>query len=159
MDPTIKNYHWGDFTQGLLEAHDDNFDSTVLLDEEGFVTEGPGFNLFIIRDGKVLTPDRGILHGITRQSALDLCVLKGLEAAVVALRREDLLSADEAFCTSTAGGIMPISQFDYHIMSNGRPGPISSMLKDFYWEQHRAGWHMTPVGYDNKESIKLSNRA
>lgn len=159
MDPTIKNYHWGDFTQGLLEAHDDNFDSTVLLDEEGFVTEGPGFNLFIIRDGKVLTPDRGILHGITRQSALDLCVLKGLEAAVVALRREDLLSADEAFCTSTAGGIMPISKFDYHIMSNGRPGPISSMLKDFYWEQHRAGWHMTPVGYDNKEPIKLSNRA
>ncbi len=150
VDPTVKNYHWGDFTQGLLEAHDEDFDTTVLLDHEGYVTEGPGFNIFLIRDGKVLTPDRGVLEGITRRSALELCALKNIKAEIAPLRYDDLMSADEAFCTSTAGGIVPVSKINSHIMSNGSPGPISRALKDFYWEQHRAGWHVTPVNYDLK---------
>ena len=155
IDPTVKNYHWGDFTQGLLDAHDAAFDTTVLLDQDGFVTEGPGFNLFIIRDGKVLTPDRGLLEGITRRAALELCAIKGIAAEITPLRYQDLMSADEAFCTSTAGGIMPISKIDQHIMTNGTPGPISSMLKDFYFEQHLAGWHMTPVNYESGHSELL----
>ncbi|MEI6572913.1 MAG: aminotransferase class IV [Alphaproteobacteria bacterium] len=150
IDPTVKNYHWGDFTQGLLEAHDEDFDTTLLLDHEGYVTEGPGFNIFIIRDGKVFTPDRGVLEGITRRSALELCALKNIKAEIAPLRYEDLMTADEAFCTSTAGGLVPVSKINGHIMSNGSPGPISIALKDFYWEQHRAGWHVTPVNYDQK---------
>jgi len=150
VDPTVKNYHWGDFTQGLLEAHDDNFDTTLLLDHEGYVTEGPGFNFFLIRDGKVFTPDRGVLEGITRRSALELCALKNIKAEIAPLRYEDLMTADEAFCTSTAGGIVPVSKINGHIMSNGSPGPLSTALKEFYWEQHRTGWHVTPVNYDQK---------
>ena len=150
VDPTVKNYHWGDFTQGLLEAHDEDFDTTLLLDHEGYVTEGPGFNFFLIRDGKVFTSDRGVLEGITRRSALELCALKNIKAEIAPLRYEDLMTADEAFCTSPAGGIVPVSKINGHIMSNGSPGPISTALKEFYWEQHRAGWHVIPVNYDQK---------
>jgi len=150
VDPTVKNYHWGDFSQGFLEADDEDFDTSLLLDHEGFVTEGPGFNVFIIRDGKVFTPDRGVLEGITRRSALELCALKNIKAEIAPLRYEDLMTADEAFCTSTAGGLIPVSKINGHIMSNGSPGPISIALKEFYWEQHRAGWHVTSVNYDQK---------
>ncbi len=82
VDPTVKNYQWSDLTTGLMEAHDHGFDTAILCDAEGFVTEGPGFNIFIVRDGRVLTPDRGSLHGITRTSVLELCAAMGIEAAV-----------------------------------------------------------------------------
>jgi branched-chain amino acid aminotransferase len=58
-----------------------------------------------------------------------------------------LLTADEAFCTTTAGGVMPVSIIDDHVMHNGKPGPLSLRLKEFYWEQHKAGWHSTPIDY------------
>jgi branched-chain amino acid aminotransferase len=147
IDPTVKNYHWGDLTRGLFEAHDAGADTAVLLDGEGFVTEGPGFNVFIVKDGDVLTPDRGALEGITRRSVLDLCEMLAIPARIAPLRREDLLSADEIFCTTTAGGVMPVSRIDDHIMSGGKPGAVSMRLKEFYWEQHKAGWHQTPVDY------------
>jgi len=79
-----------------------------------------------------------VLEGITRKTALDLCGLKNIKAEIAPLRYNDLMAADEAFCTSTAGGIVPVAKFDQHIMSNGRPGPLSTMLRDFYWDQHRA---------------------
>ena len=65
-----------------MEAHDANFDTAVLCDAQGFLTEGPGFNIFVVKDGKVTTPDRGSLHGITRRSVLELCAELGIEAAV-----------------------------------------------------------------------------
>jgi branched-chain amino acid aminotransferase len=147
IDPTVKNYHWGDLTRGLFEAHDAGADTAVLLDGEGYVTEGPGFNIFAVKNSEVLTPDRGALEGITRRSVLELCEMLGIAARIAPLRREDLLSADEIFCTTTAGGVMPVSQIDDHIMSGGKPGAVSMRLKEFYWEQHRAGWHQTPVDY------------
>src|SRR4029078_4398650 len=80
IDPTVKNYQWSDLTSGLFEAHDQGYDTAVLCDAEGLVTEGPGFNIFMIKDGRVLTPDRGSLHGITRTSVLELCEAMGIEA-------------------------------------------------------------------------------
>jgi branched-chain amino acid aminotransferase len=151
VDPTIKNYQWGDLTRGLLEAHDQGADTAVLLDAEGFVTEGPGFNVFVVRDGAVLTPDRGSLEGITRRSVLELCEEIGLPARVAPLRREDLLQADEMFCTTTAGGVMPVSRVDGHVMGNDRPGPVSARLKTLYWDKHAAGWHRTAIDYADPE--------
>jgi len=147
IDPTVKNYHWGDMTRALFEAHDVGADTAVLLDRDGYVTEGPGFNVFIARDGEVLTPDRGALEGITRRSVLELCEMLAVPARIVPLRRDDLLSADEMFCTTTAGGVMPVSRIDDHIMSSGKPGKLSVRLRSLYWEQHKAGWHQTPVNY------------
>ena len=70
VDPTVKKCRWNDLTSGLLEAHNADFDSAVLCDAQGFLTEGPGFDVFLVRDGKVTTPDRGSLLGSTSRSVL-----------------------------------------------------------------------------------------
>lgn len=145
VDPSVKNYQWGDLTTGLMEAHDNGFDTAILCDAEGFVTEGPGFNIFIVRDGRVLTPDRGSLHGITRQSVLDLCERLGMEAAVAPITRAELEDADEVFAATTAGGVMPVARVGTRILGNDRPGPVSMRLKQAYWQAHKDGWHRTPV--------------
>jgi branched-chain amino acid aminotransferase len=148
FDPTIKNYMWGDLTTALMEAQDAGYDTTVLCDAEGFLTEGPGFNIFVVKDGNVSTPDRGSLGGITKKSVLELCAMEGIKAEVAAIPRAQLEDADEVFIASTAGGVMPISRVGPRILGNDRPGPLSAKLKDVYWQKHREGWHATPVRYD-----------
>ncbi len=145
VDPTIKNYQWGDLTTGLLEAHDHGFDTAVLCDAQGYVTEGPGFNVFLVRDGCVLTPDRGSLHGITRKSVLELCEAMGITATIAPVTRAMLEDADEIFAATTAGGVMPASRVATRIIGNDRPGPVSLALKEAYWRRHAEGWHRTPV--------------
>ena len=146
VDPTVKNYQWSDLTTGLFEAHDHGFDTAILCDAEGFVTEGPGFNIFVVRDGAVVTPDRGSLHGITRRSVLDLCADLGIPAAVAPIPRAALEDeADEVFAATTAGGVMPVSRIGRRILGNDRPGPISRRLREEYWRRHDEGWHRTPV--------------
>jgi branched-chain amino acid aminotransferase len=145
VDPAVKNYQWSDLTTGLLEAHDHGFDTAVLCDAAGMVTEGPGFNIFVVKDGRVLTPDRGSLHGITRKSVLELCAELGIAAEVAPVPRALLEDADEVFAATTAGGVMPVSRIGGRILGNDRPGPISARLKDLYWQKHEAGWHRTPV--------------
>jgi branched-chain amino acid aminotransferase len=140
VDPTVKNYQWNDLTSGLLEAHDANFDTAVLCDMQGFLTEGPGFNVFLVKDGRVTTPDRGSLHGITRRSVLELCAELGIEAAVEPIPRSALDHADEVFLATTAGGVMPASRI------GARIGPgRSQCCSDTYWRKHEEGWHRTPV--------------
>ncbi|WP_342640004.1 aminotransferase class IV [Rhodoligotrophos ferricapiens] len=145
VDPTVKNYQWSDLTSGLFEAHDNGFDTAVLCDAEGFVTEGPGFNIFVVQDGKVMTPDRGSLHGITRKSVLELCQEMGIEASICPIPRALLETADEIFAATTAGGVMPVSRIGRTILGNDRPGPISLALKAAYWRKHEEGWHRTEV--------------
>ncbi|MFO1151867.1 MAG: aminotransferase class IV [Alsobacter sp.] len=145
VDPTVKNYQWNDLTSGLLEAHDQGYDTAVLCDAEGFVTEGPGFNIFVVRDGRVLTPDRGSLHGITRRTVLEICAELGLEAAIAPVRRADLEEADEVFAATTAGGVMPVARIGRRILGNDRPGPLTLRVRDTYWRWHEDGRYATPV--------------
>jgi branched-chain amino acid aminotransferase len=147
VDPRIKNFQRGDFTQALFEAEAKGADTAVLLDRDGFVTEGPGFNVFAVVDDQVFTPDRGVLEGITRRSVLELCADEGVPAQVGRLTAEALRNADEVFLASTAGGIMPVIQVDDRILSNGAPGPLSNRLRRRYWERHDEGWHATPIDY------------
>jgi len=146
VDPTVKNYQWSDLTSGLFEAHDHGFDTAILCDADGLVTEGPGFNIFVVHNGTVLTPDRGSLHGITRKSVLELCAELGIPAAVAPIPRSVLEDdADEVFAATTAGGVMPVARVGTRILGNDRPGPISMKLRDAYWRRHEEGWHRTPV--------------
>jgi branched-chain amino acid aminotransferase len=147
VDPTIKNYHRGDMVKAMFEAEDAGADTAILLDHDGYVTEGPGFNVFVVRDGTVVTPDRGALEGITRKATLELCGQLGLKAGIGRLRTEDMHEADEIFLTTTAGGIMPITRIDGRILSNDSPGPISRELRELYWRRHGEGWMATPVDY------------
>ncbi|UGV25434.1 branched-chain amino acid--2-keto-4-methylthiobutyrate aminotransferase [Rhodopseudomonas boonkerdii] len=145
VDPTVKNYQWSDLTSGLFEAQDHGVDTAIVCDADGFVTEGPGFNVFMVKDGKVRTPDRGSLHGITRRTVLELCGQMGIDAAVAPIRRHELEDADEVFLATTAGGVMPAARVNGTILGNDRPGPISLRIKDAYWQMHRDGIHRTDV--------------
>jgi branched-chain amino acid aminotransferase len=147
VDPKVKNFHWGDLTRGLFEAYDRNADNCVLLDRDGFVTEGPGFNVFAVSDGAVATPDRGALEGITRLSVLEICDELGIRCSVKPLRAAELRDADEIFLATTAGGIMPASRIDGRILGNDRPGPISARLRELFWAKRGKGWHATPIDY------------
>ncbi len=147
VDPKIKNYHWIDLTKGLFEAYDRGGETVVLTDGAGNVTEGPGFNVFCLEDGIAVTPDSGVLEGITRRTALELCAESGIETHTEPLSAERLRDADEVFITSTGGGIMPVTRVDDRILGNGVPGPITARLVDLYWSKQEAGWHGTPVDY------------
>jgi branched-chain amino acid aminotransferase len=147
VDPKVKNFHWGDLTQGLFEAYDRKADTCVLLDRDGFVTEGPGFNVFAVSDGAVATPDRGALEGITRMSVLEICAELGIRCNVKPVRAAELRDADEIFLATTAGGIMPASRIDGRILGNDRPGPISARLRELFWAKRAKGWHATAIDY------------
>lgn len=148
VDPTVKNFHWGDLTTGLFEAFDAGADQAVLLDAEGHLTEGPGFNVFIISGNTVACPRRGALEGITRRSVFELCEELGLTLEVRDITADEARNADEMFTCTTAGGIMPASRIDGRRMNNDCPGPISTRLKDLFWAKRAEGWHGTPVRWD-----------
>lgn len=145
VDPMVKNYQWSDLTSGLFEAQDHGFDSAIVCDADGFVTEGPGFNVFMVKDGMVRTSDRGSLQGITRKTVLEICGEMGIAASVAPIQRHELEEADEVFLSTTAGGVMPASRLNRTILGNDRPGPISVRIKDRYWQLHRDGVHRTEV--------------
>jgi branched-chain amino acid aminotransferase len=147
VDPTAKNFHWADLTRGQFEALDREADFALLLDNDGNVTEGPGFNVFFVIDGVVLTPDAGVLEGITRKSVIEICADLGIPAKVGKVSANEAREADEIFLATTAGGVMPASRIDGRIMGNDRPGPISMKIKDTFWAKRAAGWHATPVDY------------
>ena len=136
VDPTVKNYHWLDLVAGLFEAYDAGAESVVLVDRDGNICEGPGFNLFAITDGRAITPASGVLHGITRQTALELLDELGVPAAAGTVSAEALKAADEVFITSTAGGIMAVRSVDGQAYPSGAPGPITQQLTELYWVKH-----------------------
>ncbi|MDJ0949981.1 MAG: aminotransferase class IV [Alphaproteobacteria bacterium] len=147
VDPTVKNYHWLDLVQGLFEAYDRGGENVLLKDRDGHITEGPGFNVFVVRDGLVATPDRGVLEGITRRSALELCAELEIPTEIRPVAADELAAADELFATSTAGGIMPITRVDGAAVGDGRPGPMTARLIALYWDKHSDPAWSTPVAY------------
>ncbi len=148
VDPTVKNFHWGDLTRALFQALDRGGDTAVLVDNDGFVSEGPGFNIFRVHEGGVTTPHGTVLEGITRKSVRELCEALDIPFALADITPEELRDADEVFISSTAGGVMPVTRIDDRILGNARPGPITSRIRETYWRKHEQGWHATPVDYD-----------
>jgi branched-chain amino acid aminotransferase len=147
VDPTVKTYHWLDFEMGLFEAYDRGGDTVVLTDEDGNVTEGPGFNLFAVKDGRLLTPDVGCLDGMTRDTVFELCAETNLDCVPGPIPRGDLVGMDEMFISSTAGGIMPISKVDGQKIGPLPTGPVTERLQKLYWSKRSQGWHATPIDY------------
>jgi len=149
VDPTVKNFHWGDLTRALFQAYERGAETAVLVDQDGYVSEGPGFNIFRVHAGGVTTPRGTVLEGITRQTVHELCDELGIPFALARITPDELRDADEIFLSSTAGGVMPVSRIDDRILGNDRPGPIASKIRDLYWLKHEQGWHATPVDYDS----------
>lgn len=145
VNPRAKNYHWGDFTNGLFQAKESGYESVLLLDHAGNVTEGPGFNVFAIKGDTIVTPALGVLEGITRRTVLEICQSLGLTTEVRALGVNELLEADEVFVSSSGGGAMPITRVNCRVFGNGRAGPISTRIAEGYWEWARSDKYRTNV--------------
>ena len=147
VDPTVKNFHWGDLVRGMFEAYERGGTVVVLPDAEGNVTEGPGFNVFAVVGGELVSPDSGVLEGVTRRTVLDLAADRHLPARLGSLSVEQLRSAEEVFMTSTAGGVMPVATVDGSPIGDGRPGPVTMELRTAYWDAHSDPRWATPVSY------------
>ncbi len=145
VNPRVKNYHWGDFTSGLFEAKDNGFETTMLLDHDGNVTEGPGFNVFALFGDRLVTSDHGVLHGITRQTVLDMAHESGLHIETRPLPLEEFWQADEVFLSSSGGGVIPVTKVDDRHFSNGAPGPWAHTLRKRYFDWLMRDELRTPV--------------
>jgi branched-chain amino acid aminotransferase len=148
VDPRVKNYHWLDMVRSQWEAYDQGAELSILLDLDGNVAEGPGYNVFAVTDGRVATPVAGMLEGITRRTVLELCAELGVPAETRQVSVAELREADEIFLSSTAGGVIPVTRLDHRILGNGAPGALTMRLREAYWAKHDAGWEATPVDYD-----------
>ncbi|AMO22527.1 D-amino acid aminotransferase [Ramlibacter solisilvae] len=147
VDPTAKNYHWNDLTMGLLGALDAGADSVLLRDARDNVVEGPGFNVFAVIDGTLVTPREGVLHGITRRTAIEVARSHGHAVKERELPLAELLAADEAFITSSGGGLMPVTRVNESTIADGKPGRITRQLAQTYWAWHQLPQFSTPVPY------------
>jgi branched-chain amino acid aminotransferase len=115
------------------EANDNGLDEAIMLDSRGYVAEGTGENLFVIRDGRVLTPPvANILGGITRDTAIEVLRRMGLDVQEQFFGRDALYCADELFMTGTAAEITPIRELDHRMIGAGRPGPITKEAQATY---------------------------
>jgi branched-chain amino acid aminotransferase len=119
----------------LQEALQDGYDEAMLLDVDGFVAEGSGENMFIVRDGQIFTPDlTSALDGITRNTLFVLAKEMGYEIKEKRITRDEVYVADEAFFTGTAAEVTPIREVDNRIIGDGTRGPITAKLQKAYFE-------------------------
>ncbi len=147
LDPRIKNFHWLDLTLALFEAYEKGATVPVLPDAQGNVTEGPGFNIFAVGEGRLITPERGMFEGMTRRTVIELAEELQIPVDVRPLPAAEVRQANEVFITSTAGGIMPVTNVDGAAVGSGAPGRITAAIHDLYWRRHDEGWKSTPVDY------------
>ena len=128
----------GNYMNSILahqEAALDGYDEALLLDVDGFVAEGSGENIFIIRNGKLYTPDlTSALEGITRDTILQLAAEIGLTVIEKRITRDEVYSADEAFFTGTAAEVTPIRELDRRNIGSGTAGPITKQLQKMYFD-------------------------
>lgn len=124
----------GHYVNSILaryEANDNGFDEAIMLDQMGWVAEGTGENLFVVRDGVVKTPPVvNILAGITRRTAMDILRREGLSVHEVPFGRDALYVADEVFLTGTAAEITPVREVDRREV--GPPGPLTRRVQEVY---------------------------
>ena len=137
VDPTLKNYHWGDMTAALFQALDEGYDTTVLLDHNDLVTEGPGFNIFAVISDRVITPKSGMLEGISRKTVFEICAELGIPCEATDIQKDDFISASEVFTATTAGGLVPVTRVNGRILGNDVIGPTTAKILQTYWDWHR----------------------
>ena len=130
LDPKIKHQARLNFVLAQLEAHDVDPDALpILLDRDGNVTEGTGFNVFLVRDGVLKTPtDRSILQGVSRGSIIELARQLDIPVVEEDLQPYDLYTADEVMFTRTSPRIMPVNQVDNRPVGDEVPGPVTRQL-------------------------------
>jgi len=128
----------GDYVNSLLakrEAISCGYDEALLLDTHGYVAEGSGQNVFIIRKGIIKTvPLASVLEGITRDSVIEIARNENLEVRESNFTRDELYVADEVFLTGTASEITPVRAVDERVIGKGRPGPVTKKLQNSFFK-------------------------
>jgi branched-chain amino acid aminotransferase len=151
IDPRVKNYHWLDMVMALFQAYDAGAETALLVDAQGNVAEGPGFNVFaVVEGGALVTPDAGVLEGISRRTVLELARAAGLAVEVRPLPVAELRRASEVFLSSTGGGVIPIARVDGEPVGGraaGQFGPVSERLQAAYWALHEDPRYVDAVRY------------
>ncbi len=123
------------------------YDEALLLDVEGYVAEGSGENIFIVKQGKLYTPDlTSCLEGITRASVIELATELGIPVIEKRITRDEIYCADEAFFTGTAAEVTPIRELDNRVIGLGKRGPITTQIQTLFFDcvkgraNHHANW-------------------
>jgi branched-chain amino acid aminotransferase len=114
-----------------IESHKAGYEEGILLDQHGFVSEGTGENIYVVRDGIVYTPPQtaGILDGINRKSVIQIARDEGFEVVERDIARAEMYLADELFMTGTAAELTPIREVDDHVIGDGKRGPVTTQLQ------------------------------
>ena len=142
LNPAIKSLNYLNNILAKIEANNAGVEEAVMLNAEGFVSECTGDNLFIIKQGELLTPplSAGALYGITRQTVMELAQQAGMKVSEPNLTRYDLFNADECFLTGTGAEIMPVIKIDGRIIGTGKPGKLTrKLVQDYHALTQRSG--------------------
>ncbi len=129
------NGHYINSMLALQEAITDGYDEAMLLDNEGYVAEGSGENIFLVKNGVIYTPDlTSALNGITRNTIFTMCEELGIKIVEKRITRDEVYIADEAFFTGTAAEVTPIREVDNRVIGAGTRGPITEKLQTLYFD-------------------------
>ncbi len=141
LNPRIKSLNYLNNVLAKAEAHAAGADEAIMLGLDGHVCECTGDNIFIVRNGELLTPGtwEGILEGVTRGVVMELARRRGMTVRETSLVRHDLLIAEEVFVTGTAAEIVPITEISKVPIGDGKPGPITRRLMEDFVVYRNAG--------------------
>jgi branched-chain amino acid aminotransferase len=134
VNPAIKSLNYLNNILAKIEANNGGCEEAIMLNAEGFVAECTGDNVFIVKQGRLMTPplSAGALYGITRQVVMELAGKAGVPVTEPNLTRYDLFNADECFLTGTGAEIVPVVKIDGRVIGSGQPGPLTRKLESEY---------------------------
>ncbi|MBI1869640.1 MAG: branched-chain-amino-acid transaminase [Chlamydiae bacterium] len=136
VNPRVKSLNYLNNILAKIEALHAGYQEAIMLNQNGFVAECTGDNIFILKQGKLMTPslENGFLDGITRNAVMDLALPLGFEVSAQTLSRHDLYNADECFLTGTAAEVVPVVNIDGRVIGNGKPGSHTLAIAKAYKE-------------------------
>ncbi|MBN2190823.1 MAG: branched-chain-amino-acid transaminase [Candidatus Aureabacteria bacterium] len=134
LNPRVKSLNYLNNILAKIEAVNSGFHEAIMLNSYGFVSECTGDNIFIVKNGILLTPSlyMGVLEGVTRNTVIELAKEDNIEVKQIVMSRHDIFNADECFLTGTAAEIVPVVECDKRIIGNGQPGPMTKKLIRLY---------------------------
>ncbi len=136
VEGRVKNDNRLNYYLARMELRGTDATITLMPDSDGYVGQGSGENLWVVRDGKLFTPGGNVLYGITREAVFDIAKLENIDAIETRLTPSQIYNADEVFMSSSAGGLIPIIDIDARRIGDGKPGPMTRHLTDAYWKMH-----------------------
>lgn len=139
LNPRIKSLNYLNNILAKIEGRRAGAMEALMLNHDGYVTEATADNVFIVKNGVLMTPPKwvGILEGITRNTIIHLASGSGLPVKEEPLTRHDVYTADECFLTGTASELVPVGEVDGRIIGTGKPGPVTRQLMDRFCEHTR----------------------